>query len=404
MAHALPAPGQRPAHVPALDGLRAIAALGVIAFHTNWLPFGWAGVWLFFVLSGYLITRILVAERERCVAKGGGRSFFGRFYWRRSLRIFPLAALYLGGLWLYHQYQPVRGLDVALPYLATYTYNLQTWADLLGPRVIEWSMLFSHFWSLAIEEQFYLFWPALVWFLSPRAFRRVTVGLVLAGPLIRFASATWLTEIAGGDAFNAAYLLTPSHVDAFAWGAGLALFGDQIRARVTAPGTLATVLFVVTLAGTFAANADLLGRGVGASAYWESLLRHRALLHHGTYVWVFTLLSAGSVGLVLYALRAHELGRRTVLESRALQYLGRISYGLYVYHAAALVTVGWGLGQLGVGIEPWTLGGVLYLVGTAALAIAAAHVSFYVWERYFLQLKNWRPGLAVRREALTASS
>src|SRR6186713_2808206 len=102
-----------------LDGIRGLAILGVVLLHYSWVSAGWIGVQLFFVLSGYLITSILVGDRDLPAS-----TYFKRFYWRRSLRIFPLYFAYLTVLTVAHVTIGISpGLERQLPYLFTYTHN-----------------------------------------------------------------------------------------------------------------------------------------------------------------------------------------------------------------------------------------------------------------------------------------
>src|SRR5579885_424671 len=153
----------------------------VLLFHFNLLPVGWAGVEVFFVLSGFLITRILIDSARE---DGGLKQYLGRFYWRRSLRIFPLyyaVILVVFGWILLHG----RALDSADITRATYTYNwYRAFHQHSDPSPIS-----GHFWSLASEEQFYLAWPFLVYFLVRRNWlRQFVIALVIGGSAIRFAA------------------------------------------------------------------------------------------------------------------------------------------------------------------------------------------------------------------------
>lgn len=184
-------------HVPALDGIRGVAVLWVILFHATmhaqlgemvpwwerWihplLRYGWAGVDIFFVLSGFLITRILLHARFR-------ENYFRNFYARRTLRIFPL------------YYASLLFALVALPWLwdypgqaefqedsAWYFSYLQNWGVFFQQLSSGDQGIFGHLWSLAVEEQFYLVWPWLVWRCPPRKLAWLCVIFVLAGPIVR---------------------------------------------------------------------------------------------------------------------------------------------------------------------------------------------------------------------------
>lgn len=159
-------------YVPQLDGLRAIAILFVMVFHLGVFPLGWVGVPLFFVLSGYLITTILVADRSKSL-----RDFLARFYWRRTVRIFPLYYLYvliIAVAAILFGYS-LNGYGWFLAYLGNYQIALSQDVPAGG--------LVAHLWSLAVEEQFYLIWPFVVFFS-----RRVwpwALAAIVAAPLFR---------------------------------------------------------------------------------------------------------------------------------------------------------------------------------------------------------------------------
>jgi len=157
----------------------------VLGYHLNILGCGWVGVQLFFVLSGFLITRILIEARS----EHPSATTLGRFYVRRGLRIFPVFYLYLAvmiaGLVLLQPADPAAGTALRRwPWAAFYVYN---WFMMTGWH--QNSYYVDHLWTLAVEEQFYLLWPALVLLLSRRALRSVLVALACAGPLLRLGVA-----------------------------------------------------------------------------------------------------------------------------------------------------------------------------------------------------------------------
>jgi len=163
---------------PHLDGVRTLAVLLVALFHQEICPFGWVGVQIFFVLSGFLITRILVQAREAPFGV-----YLRNFYGRRSLRIFPLYFSVVGLLAIgVAAGVSMNGVREGLIYAATYTYNL-----FHATNQFKHSKIIAHFWSLCVEEQFYLVWPFLLYFTRPSATRRVLAGIVLAGPLVRLS-------------------------------------------------------------------------------------------------------------------------------------------------------------------------------------------------------------------------
>ncbi|EMR04657.1 acyltransferase family protein [Cesiribacter andamanensis] len=214
-------------YIRSLDGLRALAVTLVMLFHFQLLDSGWIGVQIFFVLSGFLITRILLQEKKQELG-----FYLKRFYWRRSLRIFPLYFTYLlliTGVFMLVQ-MPESALG-KLPYLYTYTFNFTR----LSP---EWthSPLFTHFWSLSVEEQFYLVWPLLVFLLPNRLLKGALLLIIAAGPVVRYLLGRWLIGSALSDeaAGEAIYWFTLSHFDAFAMGGAIALF--RLPERIAYPG------------------------------------------------------------------------------------------------------------------------------------------------------------------------
>ena len=210
-------------HIPALDALRGVAVLAVLLYHfgshtapegtvgrltSTLLRLGGSGVDLFFVLSGFLITGILYDS------KGRGR-YFRDFYVRRSLRIFPLYYVVLiGGLLVL----PALGVGVDAgpasdrPWL--WVYGTNAVQATRGAYVFGW---FDHFWSLAVEEHFYLVWPLVIAALGRRAAMGASLGCVATAVVSRWAL------VANGDHAIAAYVATPCRLDALAVGAFLAL-------------------------------------------------------------------------------------------------------------------------------------------------------------------------------------
>src|SRR5436190_3454423 len=219
-------------HLPVLDGLRGLAVMMVLVFHfvgqmlpTNGVErailgvtkYGLLGVDLFFVLSGFLITGILYDAHNK-------PHYFRNFYMRRLLRIFPL---YYGVLALVFFVAPLIPLlrGPTLDYLV----DRQAWAWLYAVNIYiaeqgDWSFSYlEHFWSLAIEEHFYLFWPVVVFLLArrPRALIAVSLAAALCAMLAR------LTGSLMGLSWWTTYVLTPFRLDGLALGAFLAVMARQ---------------------------------------------------------------------------------------------------------------------------------------------------------------------------------
>jgi len=282
-------------YVPALDGIRAVAIGLVVAFHATGWPYGGPyGVDLFFVLSGFLITTMLMEERDR-----DRRFNLRRFYAGRARRLFPAVAVMLAA---YLLYGAVRGANL-LPHVADYGlyygniyFVASHYNDPTG---------LSHLWSLAEEEQFYLVWPCLL-LLFERSRRPLVwmLGLVVAAASWRF----WM--IAHGASMNRLYRAPDTHAEGLLLGCALAFVKRAGYRGKEWHGKLGVALL---------APAAILG-------IWKVLL---------------PVVEAGSALMLLAATAETELAR--MLSVRPLVWLGKRSYSLYVWHFPIL----WAFGHYG---------------------------------------------------------
>jgi peptidoglycan/LPS O-acetylase OafA/YrhL len=357
--------------MPQLDSLRFFAILGVLVLH-DWHPrplpwifggldWGMIGVRLFFVLSGFLITGILLDCRRR-VEQGHRRSALARrFYVRRFLRIYPIYYAVLGVIILAGVAQ-VRHL---WPWLLSYTANIYIWHHQrwIGPTGI--------FWTLAVEEQFYLIWPLLVLFLPKRALIPVLVGMICMAPIFRlFAS---IRE--PGDMVATGYTsgtFTLAVFDSLGMGALLAVLSALDQTRHHLRRWLTRLALPVGVVGLLALLAL---KYYGGSAI-NFVLGETALAL--ILAWLVAGASEGFSG---------RIGR--ALEFRPLPYLGKISYGIYVFHAfvpLALVWVARRLGMRYAGVSGFTN---FLLVSSVTVVIAS--LSWRFFERPINDLKRFFP-------------
>ena len=301
-----------------LDGVRGMAVTLVILFHVLPLPFyfGWIGVQIFFVLSGFLITRLLLELRGRPFG-----SYLKTFYMRRVLRIFPVYYLYLAVVAIVIAIMfasnvalraDLKRVAAQLPYAVTYTYNAfhATSAWTLEPTM-------AHLWSLAAEEQFYILWPLLVYKLSRRLLGVVVVCLVVAGPILRLAQ-YWFA-VAAPDIFGrpemAVYVSPVSHIDAFATGAFLAIFA--IRGKVTALYLAFAISIAAALGPVFTGISRTTLYVFEMPDGWQ-------------FVWGYTVINILSLMLVKGAMEGSLFPR--LLNHRWATHVGRVSYGMYLFH------------------------------------------------------------------------
>ena len=365
-----------------LDGLRGIAVLLVVLFHYDYLAVGWIGVQIFFVISGFLITSILVNDKQLKF-----NFFLKRFYWRRTLRIFPLYFGYL--LLLTVIFLITRQPDLFAKdwfFLFSYTYNY-SWLQLpfSGTRA------YSHFWSLAVEEQFYLFWPPIVYFLSRQSLRKTIIALVLLCPIIRVLSVMFAQSFYPEHPapWLFAYSPTTSQIDALATGAGLAMLQLK-QSKFHLPIFLLLTVFMLGL--------GVMNMAPLVAEPWHQLIvEHRPMplmrvlytfgfAFDGTsnyqYIWRYTILNFWSAYLIVNLLSGNFITR--ILSNRFLVYTGKLSYGIYVFHYP-LVGLAILLGAELSSISPKGLGA--FAIYLSAVYLAAA-ISFRFFESKFIAWKD----------------
>ena len=355
-----------PSYLPELDGLRGLAILWVVLYHCDpllkgtWMhrvaEWGWAGVNIFFVLSGFLITSNLLGTRDK-------PRYFHNFHARRALRIWPvyilvLVVVYLNAPWFIGP--SVLGAIKAAPWWA-YIFFVQNLFHLSLPPAI------GPTWALAVEEQYYFLWAPLVrWLRRPWMLAVVLTSALIASPLLRLGVHPWLTPTH-----------TLIHLDGIALGSlqALGLYTLQVSRRVWLCMGLGAFVLGISAAATFA----------GGTAFLDSAL---------------TIGFAGAV-LALMATTTGVPGDRSTspgwstgarnpvnaaLCSGPLAFYGRISYGLYMTHIMAFIFFGW----FDLWMASYGMAGNLAIVAvrlTVSTALAAA--LWYGFESQILKLKRY---------------
>jgi peptidoglycan/LPS O-acetylase OafA/YrhL len=363
--------------IPALDGLRGIAIIFVMLHHLTYykptsgidaliasvLSFGWSGVDLFFVLSGFLITGILLDTR-------GSERYFTSFYARRTLRIFPLYYLVLFlGLVVLPQFPalhtvlagPIEYMPPQWPY----------WVYLTNVSIADRGFLHGILdvaWSLAIEEHFYLVWPLVIWLCPPR----LVVGL---------CTAIFVAEVFARSAARAAmvpslpiYVLTWFRLDGLVIGALLAV--AQRRGIIPALDRLAPAVVIVGVAGLIAVTI------LGGHTWWWN----RRMQQFG-----YSLIAVIAGAMLVSAINrpAESLWPR-ILSAGWLRAFGKYSYCLYLIHVPVTRAVREYVFNPEeyptLAVAPW-VGQVLFYPVAAAPAFALAWLSWRFFEAPILRLK-----------------
>jgi peptidoglycan/LPS O-acetylase OafA/YrhL len=340
-----------PSYIPELQGLRGLAVLAVVIYHCHprlvgtpihyaslW---GWAGVNLFFVLSGFLITSILLEARNK-------ENYFRDFYARRALRIWPvyllvLVVVYLNAPWFIGQ--TITQAVKAAPWLA-YLLFVQNLFHLALPPAI------GPTWSLAIEEQYYFVWAPLVRFLRRPWLLATILGFALLGSQqLRHANLPWMT-----------LTNTLIHLDGIAMGSLLSLG-----------------LYTLSLS-----RSVWLWIGLGATAFgfWAS-----ATIAGGTSFLdsALAVAFAGAVTAAVASTGAHN-PINALLRRGPLAFYGRISYGLYMTHILVFIYFGW----FDARMDRYGIPGNLAVIGFRLVAsTACATVLWYGFESQILKLKRY---------------
>lgn len=340
--------------MPQLDGLRAVAVACVLVFHfipgvDRYAALGSMGVRLFFVISGFLITGILLTWRGRPLAVA-----LKTFYLRRALRIFPL---------FYFALAAAAAINIG-PVRETFAWHLTYLSNVYFYLRGDWHGSVSHLWSLAVEEQFYLVWPWLILCAPERWLRPAMLAMVAVAPLSRLLFPNAMDSV-----------LPTSCLDALGMGALIAMAAPHTVApdkggpdgvggvgRVAGVGVIGAVLVTITLAMRYAevvGQYQIVGLDFGGSLF---------------SAWLVASAASGFTGAA---------GR--ILSLAPIIAVGRISYGLYVYH----------------GFTPYLLGryvpGFVTMpvpVRVALLVIVTALIALASWrwlEQPFLRLKDRQP-------------
>ena len=341
----------RPGYYPGLDGLRGVAVLAVMLYHCGFIRGGFLGVDMFFTLSGFLITTLLVHEQAAT-----GTICFRNFFARRALRLMPALFVFLvvwdGFLFttVPSDYWGIVGLYA----LAVFLY-VANWAGIYGLPM----GIFGHAWSLAIEEQFYFIWPATAALLIGKVRRpRLIIGVLAFAAL---TSLTWRLSLAlSGASEPRIYGATDAHADGLLVGAAAAflLASAHRSSERTGYGSSVPAIIAATGLGGLLLTAAFPSYAYGASA----------LAAIATAVIILDIVRPGS-----------SLAR--LLEAQWLAWVGRISYGLYLWHFPIF-------SQFGVLKPPGEMAPPVQGLLAWGATFGAAFASYFLIERPALAYKD----------------
>ena len=364
-----------------LDGLRGIAIILVIALHTfgrannftqhpillfitSLTSIGWVGVDIFFVLSGFLITSILLRTKEE-------KNYFKNFYVRRILRIFPL---YYLGIAVILLFIPVLDPDFApeipraLPYLLLYQQN---WMELISD--VNFTQHLKVTWSLAVEEQFYLIWPAIVYFIRKETLLKISAGVILFSLLTRIPAVLLSNDINLVTKFF--FYNTITRFEGLIMGGMLAIaftwtnWKEQIR-KIAMPVFLPAILtFIILFIGPFP-------QGSQPDYNYMALTMGR-----------FTIAALFATALVAILVTYPETTMfRGFFRNKILTFFGKYSYSMYLFHvpvAIVLLEVLWHTQLRG-----WKMYSA-YVVLTFGATVLISLLTWRLLEKHMLNLKKY---------------
>lgn len=351
-------------HYPALDGLRGLAILLVVIYHNfgfvNYFFFGWLGVDLFFVLSGFLITEILLKTKN-------SSHYLRNFYLRRVLRIFPLYYLILLIFFILIPILAPRilNLDYYIQNQMWFWTYLQNWLFIFHPIPANTSAL-NHFWSLAVEEQFYFVWPFIILlFRKPKAIIYLLIVLLIG--VITFRFVIWNYQIENLAYFN---LYTFSRIDGICVGSLLAVLRTVNYRAVNRYFTFIVLgLAVLNFVFYFFNKQN------------QFSYPYLAIAGYTTFATIFGL-------LVNEGVEKKDTFINKILSFQPLRFFGTISYSLYVFHwplylMLAPILTKWSNKNLAF-IHP----SVFASLAVTSLSVLLAWLSFRFFEKRFLALKK----------------
>ncbi len=387
-------------YVGYLDGFRGVFCLLIVAYHWPMqylsISFGWEVLQTFFVISGYLITRILLNDKDK---NPGFKDFYNRFLYRRSFRIFPLYFAFIGfwtliyflGLLANSGFLKTLTEDIGTNggFLYTYLYNFASFFNhFRGVEDVKFTF-FGHLWSLSLEEQFYLLFPIIVFLLNRRQLLYTAIAITVLTPLIRYFGYEWLMSVNPDHKWASVnlYRMAPFQMDSFAIGCLLALTGfKRIKKHVAATLGLLIAIFLIYVANRYLVTLQ----GSSFQEIGGDRKLEQWLTTNYQHVYLFTLVNFGAAFIVMCFERGAGLIPK-LFDNKLMVYFGKISYGIYVFHIPVLYF--WLVFYSAI-VPLWVLKKYPFIYEFAAwvpyiaLVLLFSHLSYKYFELYFLKLKE----------------
>lgn len=372
-----------------IDALRSFAMLSVMALHAKIMPMGWAGVWLFYVISGYVVTLSIVVQHP----DGAGLARLGGFVRRRIARIVPVYYLFvLVGLGVTAlQNIPQRPESIAGLFLF---FNNWTAINLIA-NIRGWPS--GHLWTLSVEMQFYLLYGLALCLLPHRRTVQLLIAMLILCPLARFVAGEALLD-GGWKPLDAAYWVYAGpglHFDIFAMGALLAFAQQALPiGRIARPLAVAGLIALAAYCAAYLAINHVV-RGEHGTGLFRNIVSGILVGEHRE-TFVYSAIGLATAGFVALA-AARDPWVTPVLGLSVLQWIGRISYGGYLFHVLGLAVARYFLHL--AGFE--TKGGAVWLrliqfpLGLAVTLLLA----WASWHWFETPMRRWLSGERKARRA-----
>lgn len=384
-------------YIKPFDGMRGIGALMIILYHFPGKYFtishGWEFMQMFFVMSGYLITLVLLEDKE----KYNFKNFSIYFYVKRILRLFPLYFLYLF-FWVFvyfifeNKLIHLASKDVVqhAAYLFTYTFNYMTFINYLAGFDYHSTILTTHLWTLSVEEQFYLIFPFLVFFLKKETLKKVVLAAIIIAPIFRIFFYFFLKDLNPNDVAWVSQNLVRipfSQMDSIAIGAALALFNfEWIKAPVKLFWIL-TILMVIIYSLNMAYVYFVEGTTYYEITYGKKLAENW-MTHNFLFSYLITLVNIWCAIAMFCIVRGNNI--KWLLENKILVFIGKLSYGIYIMHLPIMFFCGIVLNAIpfignhryNIFVEAFSFGFFFVVL------LLISYISFHFYEMKFIKMRN----------------
>lgn len=399
-------------YVKSFDGMRGVGVFSVILAHWSLsfphLPFAWEFIQMFFLLSGYLITKILLNEKEK---ERPFKPFIKNFFLKRAFRIFPIYFAYLF-FWIilratvdtsFVQYN-TRELEHNTWWLLTYLYNFTPAVNYFTGTPYEETNFFAHLWSLSIEEQFYITFPFIVYFLNRKNLKIYIIVSVILGQLLRVIGYPVMKMFIDDDILISRLLFrnTLFQFDSILYGAAVAVF---TWGKIKNPKKWAIILFWILVAVYVVNGYWICTNGLTIvsgkdvihfdKVPFSTLMRFNGipemLTQYGRHTYIILLINIFWFFFILSVVRGQPILTK-VFENKVFVFIGKYTYGLYLYHFAIMTIFLFVVkNKLGVPID-FTLNNkpyqLLLFAVYFAITLLFSKLSFDYFENYFLKLKD----------------